>query len=220
MRLLHITDIHGNRARAKKLYYKFGLKSFDIVAINGDITQFQGIDVAEEILSILSRLGREALFVPGNCDNPKLLEIEELGGARNIHLKTMDIKIDGLTYRVVGIGGSTVTPFRTWIEFKEESLYKMLPKVEGDFILVSHMPPYNTLLDRTWRGEHVGSEAIRRYILDNKPLLGLHGHIHESRGIDKIDGTIVINPGPLQNGYYSIIHIEGEREIDVDLERI
>lgn len=28
-----------------------------------------------------------------------------------------------------------------------------------------------------------------------QPLLGLHGHIHESRGVQKIGRTVCLNPG-------------------------
>jgi Icc-related predicted phosphoesterase len=34
-------------------------------------------------------------------------------------------------------------------------------------------------------------EGIQRY----QPLLGLHGHVHESKGIVKIGRTVCINPG-------------------------
>jgi Icc-related predicted phosphoesterase len=29
----------------------------------------------------------------------------------------------------------------------------------------------------------------------HQPLLGLHGHIHESRGAQKVKRTLIINPG-------------------------
>jgi hypothetical protein len=28
-----------------------------------------------------------------------------------------------------------------------------------------------------------------------QPLIGLHGHIHESRGAQKINRTLIVNPG-------------------------
>jgi uncharacterized protein len=40
-----------------------------------------------------------------------------------------------------------------------------------------------------------GSESIRRAIETHQPLLGLHGHIHESPGVIKIGRTTCINPG-------------------------
>ena len=41
----------------------------------------------------------------------------------------------------------------------------------------------------------VGSTAVREESRWYKPLLGLHGHIHESRGIYKLGRTVCINPG-------------------------
>ncbi|MEM1650139.1 MAG: hypothetical protein QXX47_04625, partial [Sulfolobales archaeon] len=73
-----------------------------------------------------------------------------------------------------------------------------------------HPPPYNTHLDLapmlgkdlkpvTIAGvvqyEHVGSKAVRKIIEKYQPLIGLHGHIHESGGMDRIKKTIVVNPG-------------------------
>jgi Icc-related predicted phosphoesterase len=42
---------------------------------------------------------------------------------------------------------------------------------------------------------HVGSVTVRECIESHKPLLGLHGHIHESKGLLKIGRTLCINPG-------------------------
>ncbi len=42
---------------------------------------------------------------------------------------------------------------------------------------------------------HVGSTSVRKAIEEYQPILGLHGHIHESSGVDKIGKTLVMNPG-------------------------
>lgn len=62
-----------------------------------------------------------------------------------------------------------------------------------DSIMLFHAPPYNTALDRAaLDGKkidhapldvHVGSVAIRKFILLRQPLITLHGHIHESASI-------------------------------------
>jgi Icc-related predicted phosphoesterase len=41
----------------------------------------------------------------------------------------------------------------------------------------------------------VGSSALRDVLTEVQPLLGLHGHIHESSGIRRIGRTLAINPG-------------------------
>jgi Icc-related predicted phosphoesterase len=41
----------------------------------------------------------------------------------------------------------------------------------------------------------VGSTAVREALLKYQPLLGMHGHIHESAGIRKLGKTTIVNPG-------------------------
>jgi Icc-related predicted phosphoesterase len=41
----------------------------------------------------------------------------------------------------------------------------------------------------------VGSTAVRDAIKKHQPLLSVHGHIHESRGIKRMGRTMAINPG-------------------------
>ncbi len=69
-----------------------------------------------------------------------------------------------------------------------------------------HAPPYGYALDlapeltkdlvqAADRKIHVGSRAVTKMIEKYQPLLGLHGHIHESRGVQKVKRTTLINPG-------------------------
>jgi Icc-related predicted phosphoesterase len=41
----------------------------------------------------------------------------------------------------------------------------------------------------------VGSRAVRELIERHQPLLGLHGHIHESRNAATLGRTLCLNPG-------------------------
>ena len=45
----------------------------------------------------------------------------------------------------------------------------------------------------------VGSTACRSVIERHRPMLGLHGHLHESRGTYKLGPTVGINPGSEYN---------------------
>ncbi len=42
---------------------------------------------------------------------------------------------------------------------------------------------------------HTGSTAVRNSIEKHAPLLGLHGHIHESKGFVRLGRTLCLNPG-------------------------
>jgi Icc-related predicted phosphoesterase len=67
-------------------------------------------------------------------------------------------------------------------------------------IYIMHSPPFGTKLDLTEGGKSTGSRSIKVFIEENKPLLTLHGHIHESPEvsgayIDRIGETLCVNPG-------------------------
>ena len=109
------------------------------------------------------------------------------------------------------------TPWKSPRETTEEKLAEIIRQMTSKVqrmescIFNLHCPPYNTLidvapeLDETLKPKvsggsgvsmvHVGSTAVRQAIEKNQPLLGIHGHIHESRGFAKIGRTLCINPG-------------------------
>jgi len=104
------------------------------------------------------------------------------------------------------------TPWDTPREKPDQELEPMLEALIsqiGDMpnaIFNFHAPPYGSSLDlapvltadlvqAADRKIPVGSRAVATMIRKYQPLLGLHGHIHESRGVHKIGRTMVINPG-------------------------
>lgn len=67
-------------------------------------------------------------------------------------------------------------------------------------IYVFHSPPFNTKVDRIYPDIHIGSKAIRQFILKNQPPLSLHGHVHEAVDIsgsftDRLKKTICASVG-------------------------
>ncbi len=68
-------------------------------------------------------------------------------------------------------------------------------------MLIAHCPPRGTTLDRIHGGVAVGSVAVREAIERHRPILSLHGHIHESPEApggawrDLVGETIAVNPG-------------------------
>ena len=214
MKLLAITDIHDRGRYAKKL----SAVKRDLTLVIGDITYFKSRDFALKILEAI-KTDRPLLFVPGNCDDRGLLHLKEVYGITNIH----GDKVEYENAVFIGLGGSNITPFATPIEFSEEEIWDILVKVVNNvklddklLILVSHTPPYNSKVDLTHFGEHVGSVSVRRFIEEYQPALCLCGHIHEARGIDRIGNTLVVNPGPLMYKYYAIIEIK-DKQINVEL---
>ncbi len=82
----------------------------------------------------------------------------------------------------------------------------VLIKNQDTAIYNFHVPPYGYSLDLCPKLDenltmaadekiHAGSLGAKAVIEQYQPLLGLHGHIHESRGAQKAGRTLLINPG-------------------------
>lgn len=204
MKVLAVADFHGDRVAARNIAKVISRRNPDLVLVAGDLTDIGSLEDAKNILEIL---GRDVYYVPGNCDPIDLARGApdfEKGCIHGTAITRGDISL-------VGLGGSTITPFSTPFELTEEELEDLLDKaysgVKGEFILLTHDAPWNTKLDTTWSKEHVGSKSIRRFIGKEKPTLHLCGHIHESAGIDKIGSTICVNVGPVSQKMYAWIDI-------------
>ncbi len=117
---------------------------------------------------------------------------------------------------MVGSSYANPTPWNSPRELAEDSLYLKL-RALADLatqgrpeILNFHVPPYDSGLDNAPEVKPdlsynliggqphvipVGSTAVRRVIEETQPVLGLHGHIHESRAAGKIGRSVLLNPG-------------------------
>ena len=119
-------------------------------------------------------------------------------------------------FELASIGYSTPTPWATPRELSEEALGERIDgllarlREPGRAVFNFHCPPRDTHLDQApmlddelrpmvdasgVRVGSVGSSAVRRAIEDAQPLLGLHGHVHESPAGQKLGTAMCINPG-------------------------
>jgi Icc-related predicted phosphoesterase len=130
----------------------------------------------------------------------------------------MEVSINGRSKVIddvgfFGVSGGPISPLNTPYEIPEEEIAR---RAHAGFagvkkcrrrIFVPHMPPFGTKVDIIHSGIHVGSSAIRDFIEDHKPDLVICGHIHEARGRDMIDETIIVNCGPASHGRYVLIDV-------------
>jgi hypothetical protein len=217
MRILHLSDIHGNAAYFNDIEAE--LKSVDLVLVSGDITHFGDSQDAAGILAGLQSINSSVLAVSGNCDDPGINTYLDEQGI-NLHLQVKEK--DGIQF--TGLAGSLTTPFNTLQEYREGEYAEMLEqatsKLSQDMphVLVSHNPPYKTKADRVMYIKHLGSKSVKEYIERCQPVLCLSGHIHESHGTEKVGHTMVVNPGAFKSGRYAIIEL-GNGEVKVDLKQ-
>jgi Icc-related predicted phosphoesterase len=119
-------------------------------------------------------------------------------------------------FEMASFGYSTPTPWDTPRELPEEEMAERIGTLVERLrdpehaVFNFHCPPYGTHLDQapTLDAElrprvdatglkvgPVGSTAVRQAIERCQPLLGLHGHVHESPATQKLGRTLCINPG-------------------------
>ena len=114
----------------------------------------------------------------------------------NIHI----LNDSGVTIEGIRFWGSPITPwfhdwaFNRWThEIKEH--WDLIP--EDTDVLITHGPPYG-ILDEVIRGrENVGCQYLLDKVKQIKPKIHVFGHIHETNGVEQIDGTVFINASSL-----------------------
>jgi len=167
----------------------------------------------------LKGTGIKCFVTGGNDDDPEVLDaIQGSGREAFFACEGQVVEIDD-HHTMASVGFSNPTPWKTPREIPDAELGDI---IEGmcaqvkDFshcVFNFHVPPLDSTLDSCpkldWTtdpptpivsgGQIVfagaGSQAVRDAIQKHQPLLGLHGHIHESQGVMKIGRTTCINPG-------------------------
>lgn len=219
MRLLIVSDIHGRVEALEKVITR---EEHDLLLIAGDMASYSGMRDWRDVADVIDRTGAKAVAVPGNVD-----DLESIGShlsGKLVVLHAEAVEIEGIT--IAGVGGGTGFPSLGYRYFTDEHMGRELKKLEkklGDkkvHILLTHTPPYGTKVDILYSGEHAGSVNLRNFIEARQPILNPCGHVHESRGIDKIGETTIINPGPLMWRYYAIAEIEENKTQKIEMKRI
>jgi Icc-related predicted phosphoesterase len=171
----------------------------------------------------LSGTDTYAYVIPGN-DDPWSIDPVLASGERVI---ACDERVEMVgPHEMVSFGYSNPTPWQTPRELDEEEIYARLRRLADQLedprrsIFNVHVPPYESSLDIAFEVDEelryvtkggrphevaTGSHAVRQVIEETQPLLSLHGHIHESRGVTTIGRTVAINPG----SDYGSGHLDG-----------
>lgn len=218
MRMVCITDLHGDPASLDRILSHAG--PADVVLLGGDITSFGTPNAAESLARQAMQHGAQVLAVAGNCDSAEIdARLADLG---------MSLFGRGVMLQGVGLYGVSAMPpwTGTMYELSEDEIGAALRAGRGQLaqpqleIVLSHTPPRGTNLDRTRRGEHVGSLAVRQFVEQVQPALLLCGHIHEARGIDRLGATTIVNCGPAYEGHYAVADVDADVDADVRVELV
>lgn len=174
------------------------------------------VDLAEERLN---GTGIKCFVTGGNDDDPDVLNTIKREGTKSFFgCENEMVNVDD-DHTMISVGFSTPTPWKTPREVSEEALGAMIEEMAAKVpdmqkaIFNFHDPPKDSTLDTCpmldWSkdppqqvsqgGQPVmfgaGSSSVRTAIEKYKPMLGLHGHIHESQSVARLGRTTCINPG-------------------------
>ena len=183
-----------------------------------DLFLAEALKTLEQWLEIAARKlkdsGMQCYVCPGNDDMPEVDAV--LSTSPLVRLAEGQVIQLDRHHEMISSGWSNATPWHTYREESEEKLGEryqaMIDRLKNprSSIFNVHVPPYNSMLDDApdltedlrpkYAGnalKPVGSTALRSAIEKHQPLLGLHGHIHESRGSTRLGRTLCINPGSM-----------------------
>lgn len=154
-------------------------------------------------------------YVSLGNDDPKELAplLEESDVVQNPEGRTVRL---GREFEMASCGYGNITPWHCPRDLPEDELWARLEKAVAGVedmercLFNFHVPPRDSGIDTAPEltpdltpvlvgGQPklvgVGSTAVREAIERHQPLLSLHGHIHENRGVARIGRTTCINPG-------------------------
>jgi len=170
----------------------------------------------------LAGTGVRMYLTGGNDDDPVVLET--LDRHEGDHVRASEgsiVDLDG-EHTMITVGLSTETPWDTPREATEDEIAERIEASVGAVpdlgrcVFNLHCPPKDTLIDTCLKlrpsatsggmpepirdgGRFLttggGSVAVREAIGRYQPVVGLHGHIHESLGRVRVGRTPCFNPG-------------------------
>ncbi|MBD3312533.1 hypothetical protein GF352_03715 [archaeon] len=192
MKILATADIHEDKQLVEQLVKNS--RDADVIVIAGDLTWAE--QDLKGIIGPLKKHGKPIIMIPGNHETLASIDyLEKLYKPRVYNLHARGIKIDEVCF--VACGSGNIGLFQLTEDEVGGALEKALKEVKDckKTVLVTHTPPYNTLVDNLgWT--KAGSVAVRKFIEKHQPELCICGHIHETAGlIDKIGKTKIINVG-------------------------
>lgn len=173
------------------------------------------LSLAEERLK---GTGIQCFISPGNDD---IFELDEVLNSSSYAVNPEEkVVAIGSGHEMLTLGYANHTPWNSPREVDEQVLAEKIESMVSQVkdmkraVFNFHVPPINTVMDQAPKldadfkpvlsGGHLmmisaGSSAVREAITKHQPLIGLHGHIHESRGTQKLGKTLCLNPGSEYN---------------------
>lgn len=186
MKILAVSDIHGDLGLVKKVEKLIDKEKVDLVILAGDQTWFGRME--KGLVGPITK--KPTLIIPSNHENEDVILLWEkmYPNLKNLHKKNIRIEEVGF------FGSGTID----W-GFKEDSK-KIFDELKNSHekikemkkkVMVTHVPPAGSKIELMG---FPGSSGVTKAIKKFSPDFLICGHIHEGGGlIEKIYNTQVMN---------------------------
>jgi len=157
------------------------------------------------------------IYITGGNDDEYFVESVLKNASSVVNANDQLVDIDG--HEMISCAYSNITPFKCPRDISEEELMVKIEEMAAKLhnpqnaLFNLHVPPIDSGLDLCPKVDTstdppklliqngnvlqygAGSTSVRSAIEKYQPLVGLHGHIHESSGLKEIGRTVCFNPG-------------------------
>ena len=181
MKLIVSSDIHNDFGMIYKIIELYRNERPDYIVILGDTSEFGEIErgLIKKLTEYIDP--NKILIIPGNHETSEDVKLlEKIYKIRNLDKKYI-VKDN---FVLVGFGGADI--LLNIIDEKEfeEFLNELKKKINDKYIiLLTHIPPKGSISSLDISGSYV----LRKFIQNNdKVILNIHGHIHETGGLEDI----------------------------------
>jgi Icc-related predicted phosphoesterase len=182
--------------------------------------EHKDIQLYAQFYQLLGALKLPVYVVPGHLDAPERIflqaSLDRETIAPEIALVHRSFAFAGRNFVVAGFGGRLTDGERetTWVleypAWEAEFSFDFLNRLDQDRIMLFHTPPTGTELDLQ-QDRHIGAPVVNTLIKAYHPKLVVCGHALDGQGKAWIGSSLVVNPGPLAEGYYALIDLRDEK---------
>lgn len=242
-----LSDIHGDLNKLDALLAQLKKSKVDGILVAGDLVlneelrygrpdAFEDGEELAQVLDHLEEAGIPLWVIPGNH--------EEQGVYEEAFKKERRGLWDLAHFRLVDLKGINIVSLPGYY-LREQGPYQFLPKdgfflseVEiqslperfskfkdrDPFLVITHGPPKSSIengVDVVPGVGHIGSEALRTALIENKVALAVFGHIHEGgpqgeNGAEKIEegnwsSQLWLNPGAVAEAHAVQLELDGNQ---------
>jgi len=186
MKILHVSDLHGNEDMLNFLEEK--QDDYDLILITGDILPYlhdfpvkivsaalkraflmvgiskkKYLEKAQNYIDRLDQIKKPIFFIWGNQDILK----EEIKVRKMVYVGNQKFEIKGKTFYGIEID-------------------KKIREYKGADIILSHFPHHGKI-------PYFYDKNLKNFVSENKPKIVLHGHVHQKQDMFWRDNILVIN---------------------------